>query len=107
MLKPTEKQFTEAIDGIGDFTFRFTTLLDEIKIDNYASQLLRGNESPTVSAANIAAMMAALKVAAVKAPEGFNLEEIYNYDELKAVYDRYSEKVSSFRFNREDKDEGT
>jgi len=106
MKKPTEKNFTEQVADIGEFTFRYTTLLDEVQIDNLARQFLRGNENPSVSAGNIATMIATLKVAVTKAPEGFSLEELYNYDELKAVYDRYSAKVFSFRFNRGDQDGG-
>ena len=97
MIRPTEKKFTADIMGIGEFTFKYTTLLDEIKIDNQLAAFLKGNERPSLSAENIAAMISTLMVAVVKSPEDFDLNEIVNYDELKAVYDAYSEKVNPFR----------
>ncbi len=71
--------------------------MDELKADATASRLLVGNEAPTVMAGNIATMMGALSVAIVKSPDSFDLENIYSYDELQAVYDVYTKQVSAFR----------
>ena len=97
MLKPAEKQFVQNIDGLGKFVFRYPTLMDEIEADKIAAKLLGDNPNPSIPAANIAAMTGALKMAIVEAPERFDLDEIYSYDELEAVYNAFAEKVSSFR----------
>ena len=97
MDKPAEKTFTKTVDGIGSFTFRYTTLLDELAIDGEITTLLGGNPNPSIGASNIATMIGTLKVATVKAPEGFDLKDLYSYDDLKAVYDAYTETVSAFR----------
>ena len=97
MFSPPDKTFSKKIENVGTFVFRYTTLLDEISIDNEISTLLGGNTNPSVGAVNIATMVGTLKIAIVKAPEGFNLENLYCYDDLKEVYDAYTSTVSSFR----------
>jgi len=97
MLKPNEKEFTKNVDGIGTFTFKFPTLVDDLAADATASRLLAGNDSPTIAASNIATMMGTLSTAIVVKPESFDLENIYSYDELEAVYNVFNEMVSSFR----------
>lgn len=97
MLKPTEKQFQETIDGIGTFTFKYPTLKDDIKADGISSKLLAGNENPTVITVNIATMIGTLSTAIVEKPEGFDLDNIYSYEELEAVYNAFVNKVLSFR----------
>ena len=104
-VKPTDKQFTKTVDGIGPFSFKYTNLMDELEIDHLATQLLRGNSNPSLTAGNIATMMATLKIAIVKAPDNFVLDQLYNYDELKRVYDIYYQQVLPFRFD--EKDPGT
>jgi hypothetical protein len=104
--KPTEKEFTKDIKDIGSFTFKYPTLVDELKSDSLAAKLLDGNPNPSLVANNIATMMSALEVAIVEAPEGFGLEELYTYDELKSVYDAYVEQVLAFRGDTADKEEG-
>jgi len=106
MIKPTEKQFNVTIPDIGIFTFRYTNLRDELAIDNIANDFLKGNINPGVGAINIATMMASIKVAMVKGPDEFKLDDLYSYDDLKAVYDAYSEKVSQFRFRTKDQTGG-
>lgn len=103
----TSPTFTKDVAGVGQFVFRETTLLDEIAIDNRAAAYLDGNRNPSVYANNIATMIAALEVAIVKAPPTFKLKETKNYDDLKAVYDAYIEKVRSFRNRAGDKEKGT
>ena len=97
MLKPSEKTFTETVDDIGQFSFKYPNLMDELEIDATCAKLLSGNENPSIHANNIAYMMASLKVATEKAPEGWNLEDIYKYGELEAVYNAYASQVFSFR----------
>lgn len=97
MLKPTEKYFTKEIEGIGKFTFRYPTLKDEIESDNIAAKLLGENKNPAIATNNIAVMIGALKVGVVEKPEDFDLDEIYSYEELDAVYTAFTEQVSSFR----------
>lgn len=97
MLQPTEKQFTITIDEIGTFTFKFPTLINDLEADAAASKLLAGNDTPTVVAGNIATMMGTLSAVIVEKPDSFDLKNIYSYEELEAVYNVFTEKVSSFR----------
>ncbi len=97
MLKPSEKQFTKTVENIGTFTFRFPTLQDEIRADNIAAGLLGENKQPAIVAANTATMIGALSVAIVDKPKDFNLNEIYSYEELEAVYKAFIDTVYSFR----------
>ena len=97
MLKPSEKQFTKEIENLGTFTFRYPTLKDEIKADNITASLLEGNKNPTVAVSNMAVMLGLLQVAIVDAPEGFDLDELYVYEEVETVYNAFVSQVSSFR----------
>ena len=97
MLKPSEKEFTKEIEHLGEFTFRYPTLQDEIEADNISARLLGGNSNPSIQAANIAIMTGALKMGIVKAPADFDLDSIYVYEELESVYNVFTEMVSSFR----------
>jgi len=101
MLKPSEKEFTKTIEHLGAFTFKYPTLKDEIEADNISSRLLKDNLNPSIQAANIAVMTGALKVAIVKAPEDFDIDAVYCYEELESVYNVFTETVSSFRSESE------
>ena len=97
MLKPTERFFTKEIENLGKFVFKYPTLKDEIAADNIAAMLLGENKNPAVGTNNMAVMIGTLKTGIVEAPEGFDLDEIYSYEELEVVYNAFAEKVSSFR----------
>ena len=97
LLKPTEKEFTKTIENIGTFTFRYPTLRDELKAANATAVLLADNNAPSIAAHNIATMIGALSTAIVQAPAGFDLSEIYVYEELEAVYNAFIEQVLTFR----------
>jgi hypothetical protein len=97
MLKPSEKQFTKEIEGIGTFTFKFPTLIDDIQADTIASKLLAGNPNPTLASSNIATMIGTLKAGIVQKPADFDLDIIYSYEELEAVYNAFVNMVLAFR----------
>lgn len=97
MRKPSEKLFSITTEDSGNFIFRYPTMLDELNIDKTASQLLAGNDAPTIAAQNIAQMMATLKVMLKSYPDDFNLDEIYDHNDLLKIYNAYLEKVSQFR----------
>lgn len=97
LLQPSEKTFSADVENIGSFTFKYPRVMDELAIDAKAADLLDGNKNPSVYANNIAYEMATLSFVTVKAPEGWNLEKIYNYKELDAVYQVYLQRVLQFR----------
>ena len=97
MLKPSEKEFPKEVDNLRVFTFRYPTLRDEIKADNIAAALLEGNKNPSIVASNAAVMIGLLTVCTVKAPEGFDLDEAYIYEEVEAAYNALIDQVLSFR----------
>lgn len=97
MLKPSEKTFTKEVKNLGKFVFQYPTLQDELAADEITAKLLGENKNPSIGSNNTAVMIGTLKVGIVDSPAEFDLDEIYSYDELKAVYDVYIEQVLSFR----------
>jgi hypothetical protein len=97
MLKPSEKTFIESVEGIGPFKFRYPTILDEIAIDAKTSQILAGNDRPSVYATNLAYMIATLSVVVVQAPPGWKLEEIYRVEDAEVVHRGYLQRIKEFR----------
>ncbi len=97
MLIPATKNFTENVNGIGVFTFKYATLLDDVRIDNRAAELAEGNATPSKYASNIAYMVATLETVTVKPPKGWNLEELYDFQALAAVFEAYMSQVLRFR----------
>lgn len=83
---------------IGKFKFHSPTVMERMRIGVAKSQLLQGLEGHVdVMTDNIAHMSATLAVVIDDAPTWFNLDEIYEYEVLERVYDKYFEWNSSFR----------
>lgn len=97
MLKPSQKTFPVTVPEIGDFIFRYPTLMDELSIERRTNQLLGPNENPSVIALNIAFMAATVETMATQAPAGWKIEDLYALKDLEPVYKAYKEQVSQFR----------
>lgn len=96
---PTD--FTVPVDGIGTFTFARRKMADELKIQVEYARMIDGVE-PTQWLSLVAGWMSALMVLTVKAPDGWDLDELdplddESYANLKRVYDELMQKEQSFR----------
>lgn len=96
---PTD--FTVPVDGIGTFTFARRKMADEMKIQVEYARMIDGVE-PTQWLSLVAGWMSALMVLTVKAPDGWDLDELDpldndTYAKLKRVYDELMLKEQSFR----------
>lgn len=98
MTRPTsDTDFDVYVDDIGNFRFAKRTMRDEIKIQVEYARMIDGVE-PTEWLALICGWMAALKVLTVKAPEGWDFD---NMDPLDTdTYNRIG-KVHRFLRDRE------
>jgi hypothetical protein len=99
LLSPTERTFTGEVENIGTFTFKYPRLTDDLEIDAKSAQLLSENPNPSVYASNVAYQMATLSLVTVKAPKGWDLNNLYSYKELDAVYRVYLQEIQRFRGN--------
>ncbi len=83
----------------GEFTVKYPSLLDRIRIGTLRAQYLDGVpiESLDILTDNISFMAATLQVVLVKKPDWFNLEVLYDYDILDYVHTEYVKWVNSFR----------
>lgn len=97
--QPTD--FTIPVDGIGVFTFGKRTMRDEIAIQVAFARYIDGVE-PTAWLQAVCGWLSSLSVLTVRAPDGWDLEELDPLDEdcyrrLKLVHDALAEKELSFR----------
>lgn len=83
---------------IGKFKFHHPTVIERMQIGVIKSQLLQGLEGRVdVITDNIAHMTATLEVVTDSSPEWFNVNNIYDYEVLDAVYEEYIKFYNSFR----------
>lgn len=96
-----DTDFVEKVEGVGTFTFGRRTMRDEIAVQVEYARLIDGVE-PTEWLALVCGWLAALRVMTVRAPDGWNLDELDPYDndsyaKLNRVYNALHEKELSFR----------
>lgn len=93
----------------GEFTFKYPSLMDKMRIGTTRAKFLSGLSSDMVDVLtdNIAFMSATLMVVCIKAPKWFNLEDMDDYEVLESVYEGYKKWADTFRRdNNEGRDEG-
>lgn len=95
--RPPSKTFQADIEGLGKFTFKYPTVMDELAIRGRYNDYLQGVSTANLYVEGLAAMMAHLKVTAVEHPPGWDPEECYDYEELYRAWAAYSEKALAFR----------
>lgn len=98
---PRETDFPVSVDGVGQFTFARRTMRDEIAIQVEYARIIDGAE-PTAWLQAVGGWLSVLKVLTVRAPEGWDLDDLDPLDEgtyakLTAVYGGLTEKERSFR----------
>ena len=99
--RPHITDFTVPVDGIGTFTFARRKMADEMKIQVEYARMIDGTQ-PTQWLSLVAGWISALMVLTVKAPDGWDLDELDpldddSYAKLKRVYDELMLKEQSFR----------
>lgn len=97
--KPTD--YIVPVEGLGSFTFGRRTMRDEVVIQVEFARLIDGVE-PTAWLQAVGGWMSSLKVLTVRAPEGWNVDEMdplddETYSKLKRVHDALTAKEGSFR----------
>lgn len=108
---PQPTDYTVNVDGVGSFTFGRRTMRDEISIQVEFARLIDGVE-PTAWLQVVGGWMSSLKVLTVRAPEGWNVDELdplddATYAKLKRVHDALTAKEGSFRRKPEQSGEGS
>ena len=103
--------FDVVVEGIGTFTFGRRKLADEIAIQVEYARTIDGVQ-PTEWLALVAGWLSALKVLTVRAPAGWNVDELDpldddTYAKLMKVHSALSEKERSFRSGPAAGGEGT
>lgn len=98
----TPNEFTLTVDGIGAFTFGRRNMRREIAIGAEYSRLIEGVPQPTPWLDTVAGWISALKVLTLKAPEGWDIDELDPLDEesyakLGKVHAALRAKEGSFR----------
>lgn len=101
---PQATDFAVKVEGVGSFTFAKRTMRDEIAIQVEFARIIDGVE-PTSWLQAVGGWMSTLKVLTVRAPEGWDLENLDplendTYAKLNRVYDALAEKERSFRSNQ-------
>lgn len=101
MRQPSETDFYVKVDGVGGFTFARRKMALEIEIQVEYAKMLDGAPA-TEWLALVAGWISALKVLTVRAPEGWDLDELDpldddTYAKLAKVHAALTEKERSFR----------
>lgn len=103
MTTRTQKNtdFDLTVEGVGRFTFGRRTMGDELAIQREYSNIIQGVE-PSAWLATMAGWLSVFRVLTVRAPEGWNPDEMDPLDEstyanLFKVYTALREKEGSFR----------
>lgn len=101
MRKGNTTDFQIEVEGVGSFTFGRRKMKDEIDIQVEFARLVQGVE-PTQWLQMVCGWLAAFKVLTVRAPEGWDLDEMDpldddTYKKMALVFDALREKESSFR----------
>lgn len=99
---PNINDFTVPVEGIGAFTFARRKLRDEMAIGSEYSRLTEGVDTPTPWLEAVAGWISTLKVLTVKAPDGWDIDELDpldpdSYAKLRKVHSALREKEGSFR----------
>lgn len=99
--KPAPTDFTVPVEGIGTFTFAKRRMADEIAIQVEYARIIDGVE-PTEWLAAVAGWLSTLKVLTVRAPEGWDIDEMDpldddTYSQLMRVHGALRDKEISFR----------
>jgi hypothetical protein len=97
-----KRTFTLDVDGVGAFTAKRRTMLTEIEIAAEANRLVGGQEELSEWLRGLVMTVATLKVQIVKAPDGFDLEELDpddpdSYALMQQVYRAVKAKEADFR----------
>jgi hypothetical protein len=84
---------------VGNFIFRYPSLMDRMKIGVMKTSLLNGMSLAGIDneVDNIAYMMATLTVVMESAPDWFQLDVLEDYDALDRVFEEYAKWRDSFR----------
>lgn len=98
---PNDTDFVVPVDDVGTFTFARRQMADEIKIQVEYARMIDG-VIPTDWLAAVCGWIAALRVLTVRAPDGWDLDEMdpldnSSYARLNRVYEALSKKERSFR----------
>jgi len=98
---PNINDFTVPVEGIGTFTFGRRRMADEVKIQVEYARLIDGVQ-PTEWLALVCGWLAALKTLTVRAPDGWDIDEMDpldddTYSKLMRVHAALIEKERSFR----------
>jgi len=97
IFTPNEKIFKVAVEGIGDFVFKYPTIKDSLDIEARANTILKHNPEPSPVAVTLAMALATVSFLAKETPPSWNLDELYEFEDLMRVYQEYSMKVAEFR----------
>ncbi|MBD1372593.1 hypothetical protein IC620_09525 [Hazenella sp. IB182357] len=86
-------------DWVGNFVFRYPSLMDRMKLGSLKTSLLNGLNLAGIDneADNIAFMTATLTILMESSPDWFTLDEIHEYKALERVFDTYATWRESFR----------
>lgn len=108
--KGSTTDFDVPVDGIGTFTFGRRKLADEIAIQVEYARIIDGVQ-PTDWLALVAGWISALKVLTVRAPAGWDIDEMDpldddTYAKLMQVHAKLVEKERSFRAGSQAGSEG-
>lgn len=93
--------YTVSVEGVGTFTFGRRAMRDEVDVQREYAAIL-GGVQPTAWLEVVGNWISTLKVLTVRAPDGWDIEEMdpldnATYAKMKRVYDALSEKELSFR----------
>lgn len=99
--RPQTTDFTVPVEGVGTFTFGKRTMADEIKIQVEYARIIEGVE-PTEWLARVGGWISTLKVLTVRAPDGWDIDEMDPLDEkvyenMMLVYLALRSREDSFR----------
>lgn len=102
--KPGPRDFTVPVEGLGDFVFGYRKMADHIAIEVEFARLTQGVQ-PTPWLLAFGEWMSTLRILMVKAPNGFDLDELDPlddgvFDQLRAIFRALREKEDSFRQGR-------
>lgn len=97
----SSSDFPVVVEGIGTFMFGYRKLADELRIQVEYARITEGVPA-TVWLFNLATYLSALRVLMVKAPNGWNLEELDPLDEetfilIERVFTALRAKEDEFR----------
>lgn len=97
----SSNDFPVVVEGIGTFMFGYRKLADELRIQVEYARITEGVQA-TVWLFNLATYLSALRVLMVKAPKGWDIEELDPLDEetfvqIERVFNQLRAKEDEFR----------